>query len=170
MGGETTLADVDLTDLDNFAHGFPHHLFEIHRREAPVWWHAPTEHTPDAEGFWSVATHAEAQRILRDPATFSSERGGNRSGGGTFLQDLDVAGMVLTMMDDPRHARIRRLVSTGLTPRRIAGLEEDLRRRTRTILGRVDDGSVVDVVADVAADLPVQVICTLLGIPDEDRH
>ena len=54
-----TLADVDLTDLDNFAHGFPHELFALHRREAPVWWHEPTAHTPDGEGFWSVATYAE---------------------------------------------------------------------------------------------------------------
>ena len=51
--------------------------------------------------------------MLRDPDTYSSERGGDRPGGGTLLQDLDVAGIVLNMMDDPRHARIRRLVSTG---------------------------------------------------------
>jgi hypothetical protein len=37
---------VDLTDLDNFADGFPHHLFATHRHEAPVWWHEPTAHTP----------------------------------------------------------------------------------------------------------------------------
>ena len=42
----TALAAVDLTDLDNFAAGFPHDLFELHRREAPVWWHEPTVHTP----------------------------------------------------------------------------------------------------------------------------
>jgi len=50
----------DLTDLDNFAHGFPHDLFAVHRREAPVYWHEPTAHTPDGEGFWSVATYATA--------------------------------------------------------------------------------------------------------------
>jgi hypothetical protein len=41
------LASIDFTDLDNFADGFPHALFKIHRREAPVWWHEPTEHTAD---------------------------------------------------------------------------------------------------------------------------
>ena len=56
------LAEIDLTDLDNFADGFPHDLFAIHRREAPVWWHQPTDHTPDGEGFWSVATHARDAR------------------------------------------------------------------------------------------------------------
>ena len=46
------LAGVDLTDLDNFADGFPHELFARHRAAAPVWWHDPTGHTPDGEGFW----------------------------------------------------------------------------------------------------------------------
>ncbi len=46
----------DLTDLDTFANGFPHDVFRRHRELAPVWWHEPTEHTPDGEGFWSVAT------------------------------------------------------------------------------------------------------------------
>jgi len=55
-----SLAGVDFTDLDNFASGFPHDLFTVHRREAPVYWHEPTEHTPDDEGFWSVHTCGNA--------------------------------------------------------------------------------------------------------------
>ena len=48
------LAEMDLTDLDNFASGFPHELFAVHRAEAPVWWHRPTSHTltPKASGRW----------------------------------------------------------------------------------------------------------------------
>ena len=61
------LADYDLTDLALFERGFPHDVFAVHRREAPVWWHRPTPHTPDGVGFWSVATHAESLEILRDP-------------------------------------------------------------------------------------------------------
>ena len=155
---------IDLTDLDNFANGFPHELFDLHRRVAPVWWHEPTSHTPDGVGFWSVATHAEASHVLRHPDLFSSERGG------TLLQDLDVAGSVLTMMDDPRHARIRRLVSMGLTPRMVARLEDELRRRTRALLDAVPDGEPFDVVEAVASELPMQVICILLGVPESDRH
>ena len=41
--------DIDLTDLDLFAGGFPHEVFARHRAEAPVWWHEPTAHTPDGE-------------------------------------------------------------------------------------------------------------------------
>jgi len=164
------LARIDLTDLDNFADGFPHHVFELHRRVAPVRWHEPTAHTPDGEGFWSVATYAETLAILRDPQTFSSERGGGRKAGGTLLQDLDVAGVVLNMMDDPRHARIRRLVSTGLTPRMVSRLEAELRRRTRTLLDAIDNGVEFDFLTAVAAEMPMQMICILLGVPEADRH
>jgi cytochrome P450 len=170
VSSTTTLSGFDLTDLDNFADGFPHHLFEVHRREAPVWWHEPTEHTPDGEGFWSVATYAETLDVLRDVTTYSSERGGRRAHGGTLLQDLPIAGAVLNMMDDPRHARIRRLVSTGLTPRMVRRIEAELRRRTRAALNAIADGEEVDFLVDVAAELPMQMICILLGVPEGDRH
>jgi cytochrome P450 len=170
MTASRTLAEIDLTDLDNFAHGFPHDIFAIHRREAPVWWHAPTAHTPDGEGFWSVATHAETLEVLRDPITYSSERGGERPYGGTLLQDLPIAGIVLNMMDDPRHARIRRLVGVGLTPRTVGRLEDELRRRTRSLLDRVENGEPVDFLVEIAAELPMQMICILLGVPEGDRY
>jgi cytochrome P450 len=165
-----TLAGVDLTDLDNFASGFPHELFARHRADAPVCWHEPTENTPDGEGFWSVATHAESLAVLRDPAAFSSVTGGSRPFGGTLIQDLSIAGQVLNMMDDPRHAAIRRLVSSGLTPRMIARVSDDLRSRTSTLLERVEPGVPFDFVVDVAAELPMQMICILMGIPDSQRH
>ncbi|WKG06742.1 cytochrome P450 [Mycolicibacterium sp. HK-90] len=161
---------ADLTDLDNFAAGFPHELFAEHRREAPVYWHAPTEHTPDGEGFWSVATHAETLAVLRDAETYSSVTGGDRPYGGTLLQDLSIAGQVLNMMDDPRHSEIRRLVSSGLTPRMIRRVEDDLRSRARRLLDDVVAGEPLDFLVDVAAELPMQMICILLGVPESERH
>ena len=170
MGEGPVLDGVDLTDLDAFADGFPHDVFARHRREAPVFWHEPTEHTPDGEGFWSVATYAEALEVIRDPVTFSSERGGSRQHGGTMLQDMPVAGVMLNMMDDPRHNRIRRLVSGGLTPRTLRRLEDDLRRRSVVLLEAAGDEGEVDFLEAVAAELPMQAICILLGVPEEDRH
>jgi cytochrome P450 len=164
------LSQVDFTDLDNFANGFPHELFAVHRREAPVYWHSPTEHTPDGEGFWSVASYAETLAVLKDPVTFSSVTGGGRPFGGTLLQDLSIAGQVLNMMDDPRHTQIRRLVSSGLTPRMIGLVEDDLRARTRRLLDAVVPGEPFDFVMDVAAELPMQMICILLGVPESERH
>ncbi|MFI6866640.1 cytochrome P450 [Nocardia sp. NPDC050406] len=162
------LSSVDLTDLDNFAHGFPHAVFERHRVQAPVFWHEPTAHTPDGEGFWSVATYDETLRVLSTPEVYSSETGGTRAYGGTVLQDLPVAGVVLNMMDDPRHLRIRRLVSKGLTPTTVRALTEDLRARTRRLLDGID--TECDFLVEVAAELPMQAICFLLGVPEDDRH
>ncbi|WP_210085438.1 cytochrome P450 [Mycobacterium sp. OAE908] len=170
MSGSSELSEIDFTDLDNFASGFPHALFEVHRREAPVYWHVATEHTPDGEGFWSVATHAETLAVFRDPVTFSSVTGGSRPFGGTLLQDLSIAGQVLNMMDDPRHSEIRRLVSSGLTPRMIARVEDDLRARARRLLDAVVPGSPFDFLVEIAAELPMQMICILLGVPESERH
>jgi cytochrome P450 len=164
------LTEIDFTDLDNFADGFPHDLFALHRRVAPVFWHEPTQHTPDGEGFWSVASYAETLAVLREPGTYSSVSGGDRPYGGTLLQDLAIAGQVLNMMDDPRHAQIRRLVSSGLTPRMIRQVEDDLRGRARRLLDAVVPGEPFDFLVDVAAELPMQMICILLGVPESERH
>jgi cytochrome P450 len=164
------LSGIDFTDLDNFANGFPHELFAVHRREAPVYWHEPTDNTPDGEGFWSVATYAETLAVLRDPVTYSSVSGGSRPFGGTLLQDLAIAGQVLNMMDDPRHSQIRRLVSSGLTPRMIRRVEDDLRARARRLLDAVVPGEPFDFLVDIAAELPMQMICILLGVPESERH
>jgi cytochrome P450 len=170
MARAHALHDVDLTDLDLFSHGFPHAVFEVHRRDAPVYWHEPTDHTPDREGFWSVATYPETVGLLRDPATFSSEKGGHRPYGGTILPDTTAAGSMLNMMDDPRHQRIRRLVNRGFTPRTIVDLEEQLRRRTAECLDAALEAGVCDFLVDVALEVPLQAVCLLLGAPEEDRH
>jgi len=131
-------------------------------------------HTPDGEGFWSVATYAESQLVLHDPVTYSSVTGGDRPYGGTILPDTPVAGEMLNMMDDPRHARIRRLVSRGFTPRLIGRLEGELRRRAGLLLDdaveRSTAGEPVDFLTAVAAEVPLQAICILLGVPEADRH
>jgi cytochrome P450 len=164
------LSGIDFTDLDNFAAGFPHELFAVHRAEAPVYWHEPTDNTPDGEGFWSIANYAETLAVLRDPVTYSSVTGGDRPFGGTLLQDLSIAGQVLNMMDDPRHSAVRRLVSSGLTPRMIRKVEDDLRARARALLDDVEPGMPFDFLVDIAAELPMQMICILLGLPESERH
>jgi cytochrome P450 len=164
------VAGIDLTDLDQFAHGFPHELFTRLRQAAPVWWHAPTAHTPDGEGFWSVHTHAECMEVIHDPATFSSVTGGARLYGGTTIPDLPVAGMMLNMMDDPRHQRVRLLVSKGLTSRTITRLEAELRRRAALLVDDALAAGTCDFVSEVAGELPMQAICILMGIPEADRH
>jgi cytochrome P450 len=108
--------------------------------------------------------------VFRDPQTYSSVTGGSRPFGGTLLQDLSIAGQVLNMMDDPRHSQVRRLVSSGLTPRMIRLVEDDLRARARRLLDAVVPGEPFDFLVDIAAELPMQMICILLGVPESERH
>jgi cytochrome P450 len=167
------LEDVDLTDLDRFAAGFPHDVFTRLRREAPVWFHPPTRHTPGGEGFWVVSRHADVVAAAADAATFSSETGGHRAGGGTLLEDLPAGfatGVLLNMMDDPRHRRIRRLVTPAVSPRALAAVEGELRERAATLLDAVAGRGGCDFLVDVAAELPLQATARLLGVPEADRH
>ena len=104
--------DVDLSDLDNFANGFPHDLSSPScDSERPVFFHEPTDRTPGGEGFWVLTRHADVLAAAADATTLSSHRGGPRTDGGTLIEDLPdglAAGVLLNMMDDPRHNLLRR--------------------------------------------------------------
>lgn len=168
-----TTDDIDLTDLDRFANGFPHAVFTHLREVAPVWFHRATTYTPGGEGFWVLSRYADIERATADALTFSSQSGGSRSGGGTIIEDLPLgfaAGVLLNMMDDPRHKRIRRLVTANVSPRTLASMETELRDRTRVILDVVAARGECDFLIDVAAELPLQAIARLLGVPHDDRH
>jgi cytochrome P450 len=161
---------VDLSSGESFRDGFPHERFTWLRARDPVHWHEPTERTPDGEGFWVVSRHADVLMVLRDPITFSSDRaGGLRERGGTGLKDERSAGTMLNMTDDPQHYRLRSLVNRGFTPRAIAELESELRRRTGRLLDAVGDEP-FDAVHGFARELPAQAICIVLGIPEDDRR
>jgi cytochrome P450 len=167
------LADIDLTDLDLFGGGFPDDVFIRLRSDAPVWWHEPTTHTPDGVGFWVVSRHAEIQAVASDAEAFSSARAPDEPGGGTLIEDLPygfAAGVLLNMMDDPRHHRIRRLVTPAVAPRALALLEAELQTRTAAILDAVVARGRCDFLLDVAVELPLQAIAMLMGVSDDDRH
>jgi cytochrome P450 len=164
---------VDLTDLDLFADGFPDDVFTVLREEAPVWWQEPTSHTPGGVGFWVVSTHGGAVAVMSDPETFSSERAPGCEGGGTLIEDLpygSAAGVLLNMMDDPRHKSIRRLVTPALAPRELARLEPGLRSLTAAVLDEASEEWEFDFLRDVAAELPMQATASLMGVPLSDRH
>ncbi len=170
---ETDLDAVDLTDLDGFRDGFPDGVFTRLRGEAPVWWHRPTPHTPDGVGFWVVSSYELIRQAVGDADWLSSERAPGADGGGTILQDLPYGfapGVLLNMMDDPRHQRIRRLVTPAVAPRALALMEGELRRRSRAIVEAVADRGGCDFLADVAVELPLQAVAALMGVPDADRH
>ncbi|MBM3684826.1 MAG: cytochrome P450 [Actinobacteria bacterium] len=156
-------APVDLSSADTFAAGFPHDAFARWRRESPVFWHEPTDRTPGGVGFWVVTRHADAATVMKDPVTFSS------GVGGTTIGDSPGAGIMLNMTDDPQHRRLRHLVNAGFTPRAIGRLEQDLRRRAAAIVDAVPDDEPFDLVERVAQELPLQAICSILGVPQSQR-
>ncbi|MSP42086.1 MAG: cytochrome P450 [Alphaproteobacteria bacterium] len=160
---------VDLSYGATFEHGFPHDFFRKLRDEQPLYWHAPTQYCPDGEGFWVISRYEDCVRVMRDPATFSSDKVSPRTGGGTTLLDEPYAGMAMNNADDPQHRRLRGLVSQGFTPRAIADMETDLRRRAKAILHAIPDPANCEFVTEVARELPLQAICSILGVPEEDR-
>ena len=168
MGTSSTHA-IDLSDSRNFADGFPHPHFTWARANAPIYWHEPTEHSPQGEGFWVMSRHEDAMAVITDPATFSSDKGGRRTRGGTGLQDDRQAGAMLIWMDDPKHKRFRSLVNKGFSARAIVALENELRRRAVALIEAMPENDPFDFVARFSRDLPLQAICLLLGVPQEER-
>ena len=156
------LTDVDLLE-DAWAEGVPHEAFDLLRREAPVFWHSE----PDGPGFWAVTRHADVVAASRDPATFSSELGG------TFIDDqtdeaLAQIRLTILNMDPPKHHRYRRLVSRGFTPRMIGRLVETIEKRAERIVDDVVERGGCEFVEDVAAKLPLEMICEMIGLPEAD--
>lgn len=155
------LTHIDLL-ADTWAERIPHEEFDLLRREAPVFWHPE----PNGSGFWAITKHADVKRISRDPRTFSSGLGG------TFIRDQNeesLAAMRLSLlnMDDPQHTRYRNIVARAFTPRNIAKLVDDIERRARRVVDDIVERGECEFVNDVAAKVPVQMICTMLGLPDE---
>jgi cytochrome P450 len=154
---------VDLSNARSFASGFPHEFFSWLRHYEPVWWHEPTEFTPNNVGFWVVSRYDDVVAVFKDAETFSSELGG------TQIYDGKGMGYQLNQTDDPKHRRLRALVNKGFTPRMIGRLEDELRKRTKRILDDVPSSDTFNFVPVVARELPLQTICSVLGVPQEDR-
>jgi cholest-4-en-3-one 26-monooxygenase len=160
------LDEIDLTNLDAFVPGVPHEWFTALRHQAPVFWHPEPNGGP---GFWNLTCYDDVVAVNRDNQTFSSNRGA------VFIwdlppEDLEQQRLMMLNMDPPMHTRYRRLVNKGFTPRMVDSLEATIRERTRSILDKVGPRGECDFVVDVAAELPLQVIADLLGVPQGDRY
>lgn len=165
------LQDIDLCNLDHFEAGCPHEMFRYLRAHAPVWFHPQGPY--NNEGFWVISKHADAREILKNHEVFSSETGyGARAGGGTTLEDMTTEqgpGVVLSMMDPPKHDDIRGLVNQGFFPKNLALLEPEIRASVQRLLAPMEQcHGEFDFLNRVAAQLPLEVICTIGGIPEPD--
>jgi cholest-4-en-3-one 26-monooxygenase len=160
----TTLAEVDLANLDTFVDGVPHDMFDLLRRDAPAYFHPE----PAGAGFWCIVRYADLQQISHDWEHYSSEWGI------TLYEseetELEQQRMMMLMMDPPKHTKLRLLVNKGFTPRVVDRLHQRIREISVDIVERVAAEGRCDFVVDVAAELPLQVIAEMMGVPQADRH
>jgi cytochrome P450 len=138
------------------------------RREAPVHWNPGTR---TFNGFWSLTRYEDVLFVSRHPELFISGKGINGPG----MRDpssipnavAEPGGVSIITMDPPRHVKIRRLVNKGFTPRAVNAMEPRIREITNTILDRVARTGTCDFVLDIASQLPLAVICGMMGVEEE---
>jgi cytochrome P450 len=156
------MKNISLADLDLFAHGAPWDVFKQLRNESPMHWNE--EEAPQS-GFYSVTRYHDIVKVLRDPATFTSERFTN-------LEEVDAeqeeARRSLLETDGTRHRALRRILQGEFTPQAVAKYETFLRGLTATTLDKAFAKGTFDFVEDVAADFPINVLVRLLDVPEED--
>jgi cholest-4-en-3-one 26-monooxygenase len=163
-----TAAQISLVDPDVYERGGPpHEQFAWLREHAPVFWHEDGG-APGWPGFWAITRHEDVIEVSRHPEIFSSAQ---RSTAFRELPDkiVERRRLMILDMDPPRHTRQRALVNRGFTPRMIGQLEERIIQVCAGLLDKVAQRGQADFVTDVAAPLPVEVICELVGAPPEDR-
>lgn len=163
------LADIDLLSPDSFTGGVPHEWFTYLREHAPVYLHPEPAGGP---GFWVITKYDDVVAFNRDWETNSSDqdRGGVVGLGEMPPGDFEQGGKLMLTMDPPDHTRYRKLVNKGFTPRMIGALERHIRELAAGIIDASVKQGTCDFVTDVAAELPLEAIAELIGVPLEDRH
>jgi cytochrome P450 len=161
--------EIDLSDLQGFwtlpieeREG----AFLTLREERPVAFFAEprTDVGVPGPGYWAVTRYADLVTASRAPAVFGSGRGSTNIADLT-PELLEYYGSMINM-DDPRHARLRRIVSRAFTPKRLAQAEESVSALAAGIVDRVAGLGSCDFVTEVASALPLRIICEMMGVPD----
>ena len=172
---EVRLSDIDLGSWefwgrdDDIRDG----VFATLRREAPITFHESFALNPDADakiaGHWAITRYDDVFYASRHPEIFSSARGitiGDQSA------ELNEYFGSMIAMDDPRHSRLRNIVRSAFTPRVLTLIEDSVRRRAQRLVEEMlaahPDGH-GELVSELAGPLPLQVICDMMGIPEQDH-
>jgi cytochrome P450 len=148
-------------------------VFATLRREAPVKFfpEIPLANFPVGPGYWALTKHDDIWHVSRNPELFCSGKGSN-------IADLTVElneffGSMISM-DDPKHVRLRTIVSKGFTPKEITRVEEYVKNKAKTIVDKVlekyGNNEEFDFVDNIAAPFPLQIICEMMGIPESDER
>jgi cytochrome P450 len=148
-------------------------VFATLRREAPVKFvpEIPLANFPVGPGYWALTKHDDIWHVSRNPELFCSGKGSN-------IADLTVElneffGSMISM-DDPKHVRLRTIVSKGFTPKEISRIEEYVKNKAKSIVDKVlakyGENEEFDFVDNIAAPFPLQIICEMMGIPESDER
>jgi cholest-4-en-3-one 26-monooxygenase len=163
----------DFTDPDLYVRRMPAAEFAELRRTAPVWWNAQPRGASgfDDEGYWVVSKHADVLEASRASDVYSSYENTAiiRHAQEVTEESLGLQRLIMLNIDPPQHTKLRGIVSRGFTPRAIGNLREALTARAEQIVATALAEGSGDFVSDVAAELPLQAIAELLGVPQEDR-
>jgi cholest-4-en-3-one 26-monooxygenase len=153
-----------LHDPATYSHGFPYEEFRRLRDEDPISHH---EHPAWERGYWAVTRHADVQRVSRDWTAF-------KNAPHPFLPDTEQYGedgssLLMISLDPPEHTKLRKIISSGFTPRRINALAEHVKARVDAVIDTYADQGACDLVRDIALWLPLHAIADLVGVPEHDR-
>jgi cytochrome P450 len=154
--------DINLVDPELYSHGDPYAVWRWLRANDPVWWHPPT----DLPGFWVLTRYDDVRAVYRDPATFSSAQGillrpeshGADPGGGRTL----------ALTDPPRHRQLRGVVDGWFALRSVRHLDAEMREVAAEVVMRAMEREICDFVTEIAARIPLYVICKYMGVPKGD--
>jgi cytochrome P450 len=161
--------DEQLNDPAFFATGDFYALFDRMRAEDPVHW----TQSPDRRGYWSLFNHADVKQVFNDPALFSSEREGVMpvidDAMAEIVREAWGIGENVATIDPPRHAEFRKIIATPFLPKALADGEARTKQLIGEIFDRLPAHGEIDLVGDLAVNIPMAVICDILRLPDEDR-
>jgi len=158
-----TPADRDAATVlnpDTYTVGAPFEALARLRADAPV---HPVQLTglPRA---WLLTRHADVRLVSRDTETFSS------SMGNTLVEaEAGPNSAMLPGIDPPRHILFRKLINQGFTVRNVQRLEPKMRQVARDVVANIQAKREFDAVTDISAEMSLQVIADVLGVPAEDR-
>jgi len=171
-----TLDQIDLSDIEFWARPWEERegAFRALRRERPIQHFDDPEIPPGMEflvpnigkGYYALTRHADVSEASRHPEIYQSGQGA------TSMIDmpqemLEFFGSMINM-DNPRHARLRRIVSAAFNPRMIKSIEDRIEYVANDVINRVAATGGCDFVVDVAARLPLEIICDMMGIAAAD--
>lgn len=163
----------DFTDPDIYAERLPVDELAEMRRVAPIWWNEQTSGNEafGDHGYWVVTKHRDVKEVSRRSDVFSSnaKTALPRYRDGADPASIEGGKAVLLNQDAPHHTHLRKIVSRAFTPRAVESLRAELRERARHIVQAAAALGSGDFVEQVSAELPLQAIAGLMGVPQEDR-